>query len=183
MNWLQSVKRWMGETPERERARHLYIALVERARNPFFFTQAGVEDSLDGRFELIIMHLYAVLSCLRNQHAGFCQLLSEVFFEDLDRSLREMGMSDTGVPKRMRKMSEAFYGRIHAYDEAFSGSRSLEDAVRKNVYGKTDVIDAKLRLVTNDLITLKKAFSTGEAQAKLVDGLLPEIIIQDGIAA
>ncbi len=179
---IDTFKRFLGkrlveEDALRSYARRLYIALVERARNPFFYTLAGVEDSLDGRFEVLVLHLYQVLSRLRESQPEFCQHLSEVFFEDMDRNLREMGVSDTGVPKRMRQMSEALYGRIHAYDEAFLGTRSLEEALRRNVYGKTEPVPNALKALCDDVLKVRARLSDPEVGDALLKGEFPAIAV------
>lgn len=148
----QTFKQFFGESPERETARALYIALVSGARNPFFYKDAGVPDTLDGRFDLIVLHIFLLLQRLGHPpsdalHARLGQHVSEIFIEDMDRSLREMGVGDIGVSKRIRAMSEALYGRINAYDEAFAGTRDLKDALRTNVYGKETPSDAMLELL------------------------------------
>ena len=122
-------------------AERLYATVVAQARLPAFYTSLGVPDSLDGRFELICLHCYLVLRRLRRDQdatAETAQQLVDLLFEDMDHSLREMGAGDLGVGKRVKRMAEAFTGRIAAYDAAWSaGPAELAQALERNLYGTT----------------------------------------------
>jgi cytochrome b pre-mRNA-processing protein 3 len=122
-----------GETA----AERLYAAAVAQARMPAFYRNYGVPDTLDGRFEMIGLHVFLLMRRLKSDgEAGqaLAQALCDRFFDDLDRSLREMGAGDLGVGRRVKAMAKAFYGRIAAYDSAFAGP-ALEDALARNLYG------------------------------------------------
>lgn len=125
--------------PHRATAHSAYLAIVARAREPAFFLRCGVPDTLDGRFELIALHMYLVLNRLKAEHeitAGFAQELFDTMFADLDRSLREMGAGDMGVGRRVKDMAKGFYGRVVAYDRGLAGDdEALADALRRNLYG------------------------------------------------
>jgi len=122
-----------------------YIALLRAARNPFFFTTLKVPDTLDGRFELVVLHLFLlqhrlvneanVSSSSRAAMEQFSQFLSEAFFNDMDASLREMGVADTGVSKRIKKMGKAYHGRLQAYAAGLSDATALRAALARNLYG------------------------------------------------
>ncbi|MBN8995944.1 MAG: ubiquinol-cytochrome C chaperone [Rhizobiales bacterium] len=96
----------------------LYGAIVAQARDPALYGDRGVPDTLEGRFEMIILHLALVLRHLRADEGekAVGQALFDTFCTEMDRALREMGVGDLGVGKRMRKMAEAFYGRAGRYD-------------------------------------------------------------------
>jgi cytochrome b pre-mRNA-processing protein 3 len=123
----------------------LYGAIVAQARTPAFYTLYGVADTVEGRFELIVLHLVLVLRRLHgkggagtqpNSPAGeIGQLLFDVFCRDLDDNLREMGVGDLAVPRRMRRFGEAFYGRQAAYEAALTSAdrRALETALARNI--------------------------------------------------
>lgn len=120
-------------------AHRLYLEAAEAARNPWLYREAGVPDTLDGRFDALALHLFLLLRRLRaegeDDAAGERQrLLAEVFFEDMDRSLREMGVGDMGVGRRVQAMAEAFYGRMRAYEGAFGDADALAAALRRNLY-------------------------------------------------
>ena len=116
----------------------LYVRMVEQSRRPEFYTNYGVPDTLDGRFDLITLHMYLLIDRLKkdgsNEALELLRAVSEVFFSDMDRSIREMGSSDTGVGKRIKKMSQAFYGRQMAYHMAGDDEEKLTEALLRNLY-------------------------------------------------
>ena len=129
----------------------LYGAIVAQARSPVFYTHYGVSDSVEGRFELIVLHLMLVLRRLsangvaaseREPSLGpgsaVGQRLFDVFCRDLDDNLREMGVGDLAVPRRMRQFGEAFYGRQAAYAAALGAvdPQKLEKALARNILGE-----------------------------------------------
>jgi cytochrome b pre-mRNA-processing protein 3 len=117
-------------------AQRLYEAIVAAARQPPFFTDMKVPDTVDGRFEMIVLHLYLVLGRLKGgQHDAMRQALTDTFFKDMDRSLREMGTGDLSVGKKVRKMAEAFFGRIKAYEDA-ADETALVKAIARNVFAE-----------------------------------------------
>ncbi|MGI9438358.1 MAG: ubiquinol-cytochrome C chaperone family protein [Parvibaculales bacterium] len=98
-----------------------YTAIMAQARKPDHYGAGGVPDSFDGRFDMLAAHVHLVLRRLRS--AGVArddigQALFDIFFRDMDQAMREAGVGDLGVGKRIRKMAEAYYGRAAAYDEA-----------------------------------------------------------------
>jgi cytochrome b pre-mRNA-processing protein 3 len=126
----------------------LYGAIVAQARSPAFYTSYGVPDTLEGRFDLIVLHLVLLLLRLgRDGGAGegarhdsasdLGQRLFDAFCRDLDGNLREMGVGDLAVPKKMRQFGEAFYGRLGAYRAALAAAedRELEKALARNIFG------------------------------------------------
>jgi cytochrome b pre-mRNA-processing protein 3 len=126
--------------PGEAAAERLYAAAVAQARVPAFYLRYGVPDTLDGRFEMIGLHVFLLMRRLKSEgEAGraLSQSVCDRFFDDLDRSLREMGAGDLGVGRRVKTMAKAFYGRIAAYDASFSGA-ALEDALARNLYGTVE---------------------------------------------
>ncbi|WP_068316008.1 ubiquinol-cytochrome C chaperone family protein [Polycladidibacter hongkongensis] len=116
-----------------------YASVVEQARQPVFYLDYKVKDSAEGRFELIVLHCFCLLKRLdgNGAHAKhFSQALFDLFFEDMDQSMRELGIGDEGVRRRIRKMSESFYGHSLAYAEGLKApdDTRLADALAKNVY-------------------------------------------------
>ncbi len=115
-----------------------YAAVVAQARLPAFYRALGVPDTLDGKFELIALHTFLVLRRLKREPAGraMSQALTDRLFDDLDRSLREMGAGDLGVGRRVKAMARALYGRIAAYEaELATGGGGLVAALERNLYG------------------------------------------------
>jgi cytochrome b pre-mRNA-processing protein 3 len=133
------VNRWnpFRRDPDETSAEKLYGAVVAQARRPAFYSGAGVPDSLDGRFELVALHVYLALRGLKGgdpaAHA-LSQGLVDLFFADMDASLREMGAGDLGVGKRVQRMAAGFYGRVAAYDAA-SSANAIKEALKRNLYG------------------------------------------------
>ena len=116
----------------------LYGAIVAQARLPAFYVEFGVPDTMEGRFDLLVLHLVLVLR--RLSRAGergreFGQQLFDAFCRDLDGNLREMGVGDLAVPKRMRGFGEAFYGRQGAYLAALDANdpAEFENALSRNI--------------------------------------------------
>ena len=137
----------------------LYGAIVAQARLPAFYMLYGVEDTVEGRFELIVLHLVLLLRRLARRqgenasarHAfdsALGQPLFDAFCRDLDDNLREMGVGDLAVPRRMRRFGEAFYGRQAAYEAALvaADERELEKALARNIFGLADVDERAAQL-------------------------------------
>lgn len=140
---LSALKNLFSPSDTQRLAYEAYARIVAQARNAVFYQQWQVEDSIDGRFDCIILHLCLVLQVLegdsRPEAQLFARYLSEAFIADMDRSLREMGVSDTGVGHRVKKMAQAFYGRRKAYQDAIADETALAEALRRNVYREKDV--------------------------------------------
>ena len=114
----------------------IYGMIVTQAREPLFYRDLGVPDTVNGRFDLVLLHLWLVLRRLKSVGSGtaLSQALFDHFCTDMDDNLREMGVGDQTVPKRMREFGEAFYGRTAAYDMALTeGTDALAGAICKNV--------------------------------------------------
>jgi cytochrome b pre-mRNA-processing protein 3 len=122
--------------PSRGTIEAIYGMIVTQAREPVFYRDFGVPDTVNGRFDLLVLHLWMVLHRLRSTEAGadLAQTLFDRFCDDMDANLREMGVGDLTVPKRMQAFGEAFYGRAAAYDRALAaGSEALAQALCKNI--------------------------------------------------
>ena len=114
----------------------IYGMIVTQAREPLFYRDLAVPDTVNGRFDLVLLHLWLVLRRLKSAGSGtaLSQALFDHFCNDMDDNLREMGVGDLAVPKRMQAFGEAFYGRTAAYDMALTdGSEALARAICKNV--------------------------------------------------
>jgi len=102
----------------------IYGMIVTQAREPLFYRDLSVPDTVNGRFDLLLLHLWMVLRHLRTlpHGAGLSQALFDHFCADMDANLRELAVGDLAVPKKMQKVGEAFYGRAAAYDMALTDS-------------------------------------------------------------
>jgi cytochrome b pre-mRNA-processing protein 3 len=118
----------------------LYGAAVAAARHPWFFGPLGVPDSLDGRFDLVGLHVALLIRRLRRdpdpRGAALAQAVFDAMFADMDVNLREMGVGDLSVGKRVKAMWEAFHGRAHAYEAALDAgdAPALAAALGRNVW-------------------------------------------------
>lgn len=116
----------------------LYTRIVAAARQEPLYSAWNVPDTPLGRFEMVSLHMFLFQHRLRGEEgasAEIAQLLIDEFFLDLDHSLRELGISDTGVPKRMKKLAKMFYGRTEAYKDALERNdhAALAAALSRNV--------------------------------------------------
>ena len=134
------------ERPENAQALALYETVVIQARTPVFYAEYNVPDSVDGRFDMISLH--QSLAILRLEELGeegaeLSQALFDQMFLDMDRSLREMGISDLSVPKHMKRMLNGFNGRAQAYKDALTekNREKLEAAIARNVFGTAEEIN------------------------------------------
>src|ERR1700694_4931843 len=110
--------------PAQKAAELAYGRIVEHARAPGFFVDVGVPDTVDGRFELICLHAFLYLHRLKREQkraAPLGQCLFDTMFADFDRSLREMGTGDLSVGREIKRMAQAFYGRVAAYESGLAG--------------------------------------------------------------
>jgi cytochrome b pre-mRNA-processing protein 3 len=125
----------------------VYSAIVAQSRRPVFYAEWAVPDSVTGRFDMICLHLALVFRRLRSSRKDvidFSQALFDLFFRDMDRSLREMGVGDLGVPKKIQKMGNVFYGLLAKLNEAIdAGDRdAVRTVVLRNVYDNVETAAA-----------------------------------------
>jgi len=117
----------------------LYARAVEKARAPEFYAQLGAPDTVEGRFDVIVVHVHMLLRRLRGEGAAAADLSQRIFdvmFKDMDASLRELGVGDLVISKRIRNLASAFYGRTQRYDDALEADdarAALEEALALNV--------------------------------------------------
>src|SRR5580704_9864794 len=124
----------------------IYGMIVTQAREPLFYRDLGVPDTVNGRFDLLLLHLWMVLGRLKSLPGGteLAQALFDRFCDDMDANLREMGVGDLTVPKRMRAFGEAFYGRAAAYDVALAaGQEPLAQSLCKNILNGEAIDNAR----------------------------------------
>src|SRR5471032_1997908 len=124
----------------------IYGMIVTQAREPLFYRDLGVPDTVNGRFDLLVLHLWLLLGRLKSlpEGAGLSQALFDRFCNDMDDNLREMGVGDLTVPKRMQAFGEAFYGRAAAYDLALTeGQEPLAQALCRNILSGGEIEKAR----------------------------------------
>ena len=116
-----------------------YRAIVAQSRQPLFYAEWGVPDTVTGRFDMICLHMALLFGRLRGEGkrgTAFSQDVFDYFFRDMDRSLREMGVTDLGVPKRVQKMSTLFFGLMTNLNEAMARDDRDETVavIRRNLF-------------------------------------------------
>jgi len=131
------------KNPSSDAVYAVYTAIVAQSRQPVFYADWGIPDTVTGRFDMISLHLSLLFRRLRvEKQAGheFSQALFDLFFKDMDNSLREMGAGDMAVPKKVRKMSEIFYGLMTSLNEAMDRDDrpGVEAVLRRNVYAEAE---------------------------------------------
>lgn len=127
----------------------IYNSIVEQARRPEFYAALDVPDTLDGRFDLIVLHagLYLPrLKAVKQDGNRLSQAMFDQMFANLEFNLRELGVGDVGVPRRMKDMLQAFYGRVASYDNALrtGDMPQLRAALHRNVYRAGEVDAARV---------------------------------------
>ena len=165
----------------REVEHKVYCEIVAQARQPSFYTDFLVPDTIDGRFDLIVMHAVLFFRRMRGEGAKIAEFTQEVFdlfFQDMDASLREMGVSDTRVPKKVKVMGEAFYGRADAYIPAIEDGDvdELAAALGRNLYPENPepVAQKRLALYALEAAKLLQDQPTAELMAGNVSWPAPE---------
>lgn len=135
------------ETEQEKRVTDLYGAIVAQARQPIFYLEYAVPDDVNGRFEMIVLHAYMLFHRLRDESEegrALGQQVFDHFFLDMDHSLRERGIGDLSVPKKIKKMAQAFYGRVDAYDKARDeGTEALAHALSRNFFPENEEIKSE----------------------------------------
>ena len=152
-----------------------YRSIVAQSRQVKFYADWGVEDSVTGRFDMVSLHLALYLRRLKNEPTAknFTQALVELFFKDMDSSIRELGVTDLGVPKKIKTMGNIFYGLVKVLDPALDTGHpaEVEGVLVRNVYG-----------AANPGAALLAAYLLNEAQ-RLAALPLSELVPAEGIAA
>lgn len=127
----------------------LYEQVVAQSRLPVLYLSYKVPDTVDGRFELISLHVILLMLRLKAIGSEDASKISQGMFDemffDMDHSLREMGVGDLSVPKKIKIMISGFNGRIQAYEKALVGhSENINDVVLRNIYGTAEEIDTEV---------------------------------------
>lgn len=161
--WPRRVNRRVGskvvfkrKSPHEAFAAALYARTAEQARHPELFEVCGIPDTLDGRFDALALHAALMIDRLRREPdgEGLAQAFFDAMFRHLDLTLREIGVQDLGVGRRIKIMAEGLHGRALAYREALAGGPApLSDVLRRNAYGGRSPDDAeveRLELLVRD---------------------------------
>ena len=150
----------------------LYTAAVGAARDPSLYGPGAVPDTLDGRFDLIALHVALLVRRLRGdadpRGPGLAQAVFDAMVADMDLSLREMGVGDMSIGKRVKRMWEAWHGRARAYEAALeAGDRpGLEEALSRNVW-RGEAPDGAVTRLADRALSLDAALATQPLDAVL----------------
>lgn len=119
-----------------QEARLLFEVVHEQSRDAVFYEKLKVPDTTQGRFDILTLHMFIVMHCLKDDNDGqaLSQNLFDIAFAEIDRGYREIGVGDMGLPKRMKKLMLGFNGSIHAYEQALNDGNNLKEALRRNIY-------------------------------------------------
>ncbi|QIG50912.1 ubiquinol-cytochrome C chaperone [Nordella sp. HKS 07] len=144
----------------RNSVRAVYGSIVAAARHAKPYAEWGVPDSVDGRYDMIILHAVLVLDRLGSagpSAQAFAQGLTDEVFADMDRSLREMGVGDLSVGKKVRRMAEIFYGRAQVYRPLLQAGdqAGLAEALGRNVFAGTGTAEGVRHLAAYALAVLR----------------------------
>jgi len=124
--------------PAADAALACYRAIVAQSRQERFYADWGIPDTVTGRFNMIALHFALLLRRLKGEPdaRAFTQALIDLFFLDMDRSHRELGVTDLGVPRQIKKLGKIFYGIVGSVDEALSapGDEALKQVLARNIY-------------------------------------------------
>ena len=172
LDWIRNRSR-AGRT-----ASNLYGSIVTQARHPVFFSDYGVPDTAEGRYEVIVLHLSLALEGLRRAGEGaeaLAQAVVEEFVRDLDGSMREMAVGDTSVPRKVKKAAGGLYDREALYRAAFAGNGDeLAELVRELILpggaaGKTNALVGYARAAHTEVCRPEAASMFGDGQFPSVD--------------
>ncbi len=123
-----------------------YAQMVEQARSLVFYEKLEVPDTLEGRFDCLSLHMAMVLIAVKREgNPRFSQELFDLFFADVDRNLREMGVGDLSVGRQVKKLAQNFYGVLQAYEEGISQEKLLFESLTKNLYGGKSISQPVLK--------------------------------------
>jgi cytochrome b pre-mRNA-processing protein 3 len=168
---------WFRPRPEKAIGKALYAEIVQAARQPALYGETGVPDTLEGRLELILLHAALTIRPLRREGGepgrAVSQIVFDTMFEDFDIAMRELGLGDSGVGKKIRFMAEGFYGRAQSYDTALDAADEavLELALSRNLLSSEGVDPRAAALASYVHAVLASLAATGGAA--LAQGEVP----------
>lgn len=156
-------------------ANDLYLKTVEQSRSPGFYTELGVPDTVDGRFDMIILHIMLVVRRLRGQSkeaVAVSQEILNLMFADMDRNFREMGIGDMSIGKHVKKVAKAFYGRAEILEAGLESNHgALVEALINTIYRSVDEPHPYAETMAT-YVADTDTILTGQALSDLVSGQL-----------
>ena len=169
------LDRFFKPRPATQAGRRLYDAAAAQARSPAFYADLGAPDTMEGRFELYTLHVILLLDRLKGDAAVAepRQELFDAYIRGLDDAFREIGVSDTSVGKKVKKLAGHFYGRLRAYDAAFESlpdQGALTALIARNLFGTED--EAGAAAIARYAAATRAALA-GQETLSLADGTAP----------
>ncbi len=161
MNFItKTLNRLFAPDADSVVSEHLYWEVVTVSRNPKLYQNFAIPDNLDGRFDCLMLHLFLVINQLQalSEHKIADNLL-KFFIKDMDRSLRESGVGDPAISRKMRKVGEAYMGRMRAYGVALSDYDTLLVTLHKNIYRNMDIPKQNIILLTDYVLYYKQVLN------------------------
>jgi cytochrome b pre-mRNA-processing protein 3 len=154
--------RFLGVKKYDKQVLSLYASIILQARTESFYSLYGVPDTLNGRFDLITLHMFIVLRRLKDlgdEGVKVSQDLFDIMFADMDKNMREMGVGDLSVGKKVKILATAFYGRIKSYDNGIAdlNDETLLGCLRRNLFLDTVPNEEHVLIVMNYLAREVKA--------------------------
>lgn len=150
----------------RDAAEALYQAAVAASRAPALYGPDRVPDTVDGRFEMLALHGAAAMIRLKREDRALAQAFAERLIQGLEESLRELGVGDMSVPRKLKRMAESLYGRVYAYEAGLDPAAAPETlalALARNVWNAEDAPFAPA--LAGRLRALHAALDAAEAEA------------------
>lgn len=164
-----------GARRRRASVRSVYEGVVAAARDPEIYGDGAVPDSFEGRFEMMVWHLAFVVRRLRDaSEKDFAQDLFDRFLDDMDKAMREAGVGDIAIPKRLQKMVRVWFGRVRALedlDARTAGEADLLPILARNLYPEADATPDLRPLA--DLLLQRWRQVDAEPPSRLLDGASP----------
>ena len=152
---------WLAKRSRRKRNAHnLYGSIVALSRSPILYTELGVPDTLETRFEILVMHMFIFINRMQGSGEDEQELAQEIvdlFFADMDTTSREAGVGDLAVPKRMRKLAAVFQERMTQYNQAINTSNreAITREFKQNIYHGNESVGRHAAGLSEYVWTLK----------------------------
>ena len=164
MSFLSKIfSTFTSKDAEKKQAESLYWRIVEISRDPYLYTELAIEDNTDGRFDSVILHIYPLLEWMQNNgYKDMATKMLNIMINDMDRSLRQSGVGDPSIARKMRKIGEAYMGRIESYKKAFATLPEptlLSDTLFRNIYRSKEEKQKNLTKLMDYVLRYYQAYS------------------------
>jgi cytochrome b pre-mRNA-processing protein 3 len=164
------LQRFRRPIPTASAAERLYRTCVERARAPVFYGRFSVPDTIDGRFDLMALHIFVAMEALKNAGDAGMEAgtrLANLVFDGFEQALRELGVGDLGLSRRIKAMADAFYGRLEAYGGAGEDCPMLGAAILRNLFRGDATKANEAHALADYVISARRRFSASPREVIL----------------